>query len=60
MCQSLLFDKVVSLRPATLLKKGLWYKCFPVIFAKSLKEHLFYGIPLDDFFRNSAVIIHKS
>ena len=31
--------------PATLLKKRLWYKCFPVNFAKfqrtpSLKEHL--------------------
>ena len=33
------------LRPATLLKKGLWHKCFPVNFAKFLRtpfvtEHL--------------------
>ena len=43
--QSLFFNKVASLRPATLLEKRLWYKCFPVHFAKvlrtpSLTEHL--------------------
>ena len=31
LCQSL------SLRPATLLKKRLWHKCFPVNFAKFLR-----------------------
>ena len=30
LCQSLFFDKVVGLRPATLLKKRLWHRCFPV------------------------------
>ena len=35
LCQSLFFDKVVG--PATLLKKRLWQRCFPVIFAKFLK-----------------------
>ena len=32
--QSLLFNKVGGLRPATLLKKTLWHRCFPVNFAK--------------------------
>ena len=31
---SLFFSKVPSWRPATLLKKRLQYKCFPVNFAK--------------------------
>ena len=37
LCQSLFFDKVASLRSATLLKKGLWHRCFPVNFAKFLR-----------------------
>ena len=32
--QSLFFNKVVRLRPATLYKKRLWHRCFPVNFAK--------------------------
>ena len=36
LCQSLFFNKVAGLRPATLLKKRLWYRCFPVNFAKFL------------------------
>ena len=31
---SLFLNKVAGLRPATLSKKRLWYKCFPVNFAK--------------------------
>ena len=43
-CQSLFFNKVAGL-PPTLLKKRLWYGCFPVNFAKFprtrfLAEHL--------------------
>ena len=43
--QSLYFNKVARRRPATLLKKRLWHRCFPVNFAKSLRtpsliEHL--------------------
>ena len=34
LCQSLIFSKVAGLRPATLLKKRLWHKSFPVNFAK--------------------------
>ena len=32
--QSLFFNKVADLRTATLLKRRLWYRCFPVNFAK--------------------------
>ena len=35
--QKLFFNKVAGLRPATLLKKSLWHRCFPVIFVKFLK-----------------------
>ena len=37
LCQSLFFKKVVGLRPATLLKKRLSHKCFPVNFVKFLR-----------------------
>ena len=47
LCQSLFFNKVAGLRPATLLKKRLWHKCFPVNFVKFLRtpffiEHLWW------------------
>ena len=34
LCQSLFFNNVVGLKPATLLKTRLWHKCFPMNFAK--------------------------
>ena len=37
LCQGLFFNKVAGLRPATLLKKRLGQRCFPVNFAKFLK-----------------------
>ena len=37
LCQSLFFNKVAGLRPATLLKKRLWHRRFPVNFAKFLR-----------------------
>ena len=52
LCQSLFFNKLQAyvklvplLRPATLLKKRLWHRCFPMNFAKFLRtpfltEHL--------------------
>ena len=45
LCHGLFFNKVAGLRPATLLKKRLWHRCFPVNFAKFLRtpfliEHL--------------------
>ena len=50
LCHSLFFNKVAGLRPATLLKKRLWHRCFPVNFAKLLRttffrEHLWW-LPL--------------
>ena len=41
LCQSLVFNKVAGLKPATLLKKGLWHRCFPVNFAKLLRTPFF-------------------
>ena len=37
LCQILVFNKVADLRPATLLKKRLWLRCFPVNFARFLR-----------------------
>ena len=37
LCQSLFFNKVAGLRPAALLKKRLWHRCFPVNFSKFLR-----------------------
>ena len=36
-CGSLFFNKVAGLKPATLLKKRLWRRCFPVNFVKFLR-----------------------
>ena len=37
LCQSLFFTKVAGLRAATLLKKRLWHRCFPVNSAKFVR-----------------------
>ena len=47
LCQLLFFNKVVGMRPATLLKKRLWHSCFPANFTKFLRtpfltEHLWW------------------
>ena len=39
--QSLFFNKVADLRLATLLKRRIWHSCFPVNFAKFLKNTFF-------------------
>ena len=39
--QNLFFNKVVGFRPATLLKKRLWHRCFPVSFVKFLRTPSF-------------------
>ena len=41
--QSFLFDKVVDLRPATLLKKRLWHICFQIKFAKLFRKFFLYN-----------------
>ena len=38
LCQTLFFNKVAGMRPATLLKKRLWHRCFRVNFAKFLRQ----------------------
>ena len=38
LCQSLFFNNVADLRSATLLKKRLWHRCFPVNFAIFLRR----------------------
>ena len=45
LCQNLVFNKVIGPRPATLLKKRLLNRCFPVNFAKFLRA-LSYRTPL--------------
>ena len=37
LCQSLFFNKVAGMKPATLLKKRLCHRCFSVNFAKFLR-----------------------
>ena len=49
LCQSLCFNKVTGLRPASLLKERLWHRCFPVNFAKFLRTS-FSRTPLSDCF----------
>ena len=35
--QGLFLNKIAGLKPATLFKKSLWHKCFPVNFVKPLR-----------------------
>ena len=44
LCQSVFFNKVASIRPATLFKKRLWHRYFPVNFAKFLSISFLYNI----------------
>ena len=44
LCQRLFFNKVASLRPATLLKSNLWHRCFPVNFTKFLRTPFLQNI----------------
>ena len=46
-CARVSFNKVAGLSPATLLKKRLWHRCFPVDFVKFLRtpfiiEHVWW------------------
>ena len=50
LCQGFFFNNVAGqARPATLLIKSLWYRCFPVNFAKVVRAP-FYRTPPDDYF----------
>ena len=44
LCQSLFFNKVADLRPATLLEKRPQHRCFPVNFVKFLGTYLLQSI----------------
>ena len=44
LCQNLFFNKVAGLRPATLLKKRLWHRCFLLIL-RIFKNAFFHRIP---------------
>ena len=67
-CQRLFFNKVaglrpatsskMSLRPATLLKKSLWYRWFPVNFSKFLRTP-FLKDTSDGYFSKSFTIFIK-
>ena len=46
LCQGLFFNKVADQRPATLLKKRLWNRCFPVNFVKFLRTPIFFRTPM--------------
>ena len=37
LCQSLFVNKAEGLSPATLLRKRVWHRCFPVNFVKFLR-----------------------
>ena len=41
LCQSLFFSKVTGLKPASLLKKRLWYRSYHVNFVKFAKNTFF-------------------
>ena len=47
------------LRPATLLKNGIWQNCFPVNFAKFLREAFFYRKPSGRYQKLEKIIVLK-
>ena len=47
MYQKLFLNKVAFLRPAALLKKRPWHRCFSVNFMKFLRTFFFTRLPLD-------------
>ena len=55
--QSLFFYKVVGLRPATLLKKRLWHRCFSVKFMKFLRTPLLQNTSGRLLLREDIVLI---
>ena len=42
--QTLFFNKIASLRPATLLNERHWYRCFPMNFAKLLRTPILKNV----------------
>ena len=65
LCQGLFYNKVAGLSPATLSKKRLWHRCFPVIFVKFLRipfltEHLCWLLLCFPAFYNKSSRILES
>ena len=46
LCQRLIFNKVLSVRAAILLKEGLWHRCFLENFVTLLKTTFYYRVLL--------------
>ena len=46
LCESLFYNKVSGLRPATLLKRRFWHRCFSVNLMKPLRAPFIYRTPL--------------
>ena len=59
-CQSLFFNKVAGLRPANLLKKRLWHRCFPVKFCEIFKNTFFYRTALVAASENSNLCVFST
>ena len=66
LCQRLFFNKVAGPRPATLLKKSLWHRCFPINFAKFLRTPFLQNTSgrlllsfRESFKRVSSVSVHE-
>ena len=55
LCQSIFFNKVAGLRPATLLKKRLWHRCFPANFAKFLRTPFLQNTSLFSYSSVSSI-----
>ena len=55
--QSLFFHEVAGLRPASLSKKSLWHRCFPVNFVKFLRTHFYRKPPMVAFIGVEAVAV---
>ena len=53
-CQSLFFNKVAGLRSATLFKKILWHRSFPVNFVKMLRTSF-----LQNLWKTASKTFHK-
>ena len=64
LCQSFFFNKVAGLRLATLLKKRLWHRCFPVNSREISKttffaEHLWTTVSKQLFFQKHILNLPK-
>ena len=44
LCQSLIFNKVAGMRPATLLKRRFWRRCFPVSVRRCPVKNVFIKV----------------